>query len=113
MGYPILDFQVLTSQSPLVGEDYPREVIGEITYDLNDLQPEIRKEWEHFKKYDTIFLIYLNKDINRILIRGAEIDSPYFKYLILWNNLLFLYTQIQTRIPNKIFTSAVGTILPI
>ena len=77
MGYPILDFQVLTSQSPLVGEDYPREVIGEISYDLNNLQPEIRKEWENFKKYDTIFLIYLNKDINRILIRGAEIDSLY------------------------------------
>ena len=77
MGYPILDFQVLTSQSPLVGEDYPREVIGEITYDLNNLQPEIRKEWENFKKYDTIFLIYLNKDINRILIRGAEINSLY------------------------------------
>ena len=77
MGYPILDFQVLTSQSPLVGEDYPRQVIGEITYDLNNLQPEIKKEWEKFKKYDTIFLIYLNKDINRILIRGAEIDSLY------------------------------------
>ena len=77
MGYPILDFQVLTSQSPLVGEDYPREVIGEITYDLNDIQPEIRKEWEKFKKFDTVFLIYLNKDINKILIRGAEIDSLY------------------------------------
>ena len=77
MGYPILDFQVLTSQSPLVGEDYPREVIAEITYDLNNIQPEIRKEWENFKKYDTIFLIYLNKDINRILIRGAEINSLY------------------------------------
>ena len=77
MGYPISDFQVLTSQSPLVGEDYPREVIGEITYDLNDIQPEIRKEWENFKKFDTIFLIYLNKNINRILIRGAEIDSLY------------------------------------
>ena len=77
MGYPILDFQVLTSQSPLVGEDYPREVIGEITYDLNNIQPEIRKEWENFKKFDSIFLIYLNKDINRILIRGAEINSLY------------------------------------
>ena len=77
MGYPILDFQVLTSQSPLVGEDYPREVIGEISYDLNNIQPEIKKEWEKFKKYDTIFLIYLNKDINRILIRGAEIESLY------------------------------------
>ena len=77
MGYPILDFQVLTSQSPLVGQDYPREVIGEITYDLNNIQPEIRKEWEKFKKFDTIFLIYLNKDINRILIRGAEIISLY------------------------------------
>ena len=77
MGYPITDFQVLTSQSPLVGEDYPREVIGEISYDLNGIQPEIRKEWENFKKFDTIFLIYLNKDINRILIRGAEINSLY------------------------------------
>ena len=77
MGYPILDFQVLTSQSPLVGEDFPREVIGEITYDLNDIQPEIRKEWENFKKFDTIFLIYLNRDINRIIIRGAEINSLY------------------------------------
>ena len=77
MGYPILDFQILSSQSPLVGEEYPRLVIGEISYDLNNIQPEIRNEWEKFKKYDTIFLIYLNKDINKIIIRGAEIDSLY------------------------------------
>jgi len=76
-GYPILDFQILNVQSPLVGGEYPRQVVGEISYDLNGVQPEIRKEWEKFKKYDTIFLIYLHKDINKIIIRGAEIDSIY------------------------------------
>ena len=77
MGYPILDFQILSVQSPLLGEEYSRKVIGEISYDLNGVQPEIRKEWEKFKKFDSIFLIYLHKDINRIIIRGAEIDSLY------------------------------------
>ena len=76
-GYPILDFQILNVQSPLVGDDYPRQVVGEISYDLNGVQPEIRKEWEKFKKYDTVFLIYLHRDINKIIIRGAEIDSLY------------------------------------
>ena len=77
MGYPILDFQILAVQSPLIGEEYPRKVIGEISYDLNGVQPEIRNEWEKFKKFDTIFLIYLHKDFNKIIIRGAEIDSLY------------------------------------
>ena len=76
-GYPILDFQILSVQSPMLGEEYPRQVIGEISYDLNGIQPEIRKDWEKFKKFDTIFLIYLHKDINKIIIRGAEIDSLY------------------------------------
>ena len=76
-GYPITDFQILNVQSPLIGEEYPRLVIGEISYDLNGVQPEIRKEWEKFKKYDTIFLVYLHKDINKIIIRGAEIDCLY------------------------------------
>ena len=77
MGYPILDFQILNVQSPMIGEEFPRQVIGEISYDLNGIQPEIRKEWDKFKKFDTIFLIYLHKDINRIIIRCAELDSLY------------------------------------
>jgi hypothetical protein len=38
MGYPILDFQILSVQSTLLGEEYSRKVIGEISYDLNGVQ---------------------------------------------------------------------------
>ena len=87
--FPILDFQILNVYSPLIGQEYPRKVIGEILYDLNGVQPEIRNEWEKFKKFDMIFLIYLNKDLNNIIIRGAEIDSLYDennKNILLNNN---------------------------
>ena len=87
--FPILDFQILNVYSPLIGQEYPRKVIGEILYDLNGVQPEIRNEWEKFKKFDMIFLIYLNKDLNNIIIRGAEVDSLYDennKNILLNNN---------------------------
>ena len=71
MGFPIKNFNILSIKSPLVGQDFPSQVLCEIEYNFNGIQTEIKYQWDSLKKNDVIFLISLSE--NSYIIRGGEI----------------------------------------
>jgi len=57
MAIPIKSFKILVSKKPKIGKKYSEEIIADIEYSLNGIQPHIRNEWDKIKKHDILFLI--------------------------------------------------------
>lgn len=57
MAIPIKTFKVLVAKKPKIGKKYSEEIIADIEYSLNGIQPHIRNEWDKIKKHDILFLI--------------------------------------------------------
>jgi hypothetical protein len=57
MAIPIKIFKILVSKKPKIGKKYSEEIIADIEYSLNGIQPHIRSEWDKLKKHDILFLI--------------------------------------------------------
>lgn len=57
MAIPIKAFKILVSKKPKIGKKYSEEIVADIEYSLNGIQPHIRSEWDKLKKHDILFLI--------------------------------------------------------
>ncbi len=57
MAIPIKAFKILVSKKPKIGKKYSEEIVADIEYSLNGIQPHIRSEWDKIKKHDILFLI--------------------------------------------------------
>ena len=84
MGFPIQNFNILNVKNAFVGEEYPSQILSEIEYNFNGIQPEIKNQWDNLKKNDVVFLISLKE--NYYIIRGGEILNIYDEDN---NNILF------------------------
>ena len=71
MALPIVKPAILETAAPKVGEEQPAYVRAEITLNVGNLAPNVRREWESLRPEDTVYLLAVRSpEDHRKLMNG-------------------------------------------
>lgn len=68
-------FAIVLVKSPALGSDVPLEVRAEIVVDLKRVPKEIKREWDHLRQFDVLFLLAIRAPIKVFEGRPQDLSS--------------------------------------